>query len=113
MCPMFKKGDQLECQNTLLNTAYKVFSNIVLFQSLQPYVDKTTGSYQCRFRSGKSASDQIRALRQIMEKMTEKGVSTFGIFVDFEAACGSIDRNLLFKEMEDSSYPAELTRIMG
>jgi sorting nexin-29 len=41
------------CGISLLNTAYKVFSNI-LFQRLKPYVEKLVGNYQCGFRNGKS-----------------------------------------------------------
>jgi sorting nexin-29 len=56
ICTILKKGDRLVCQNycgvTLLNTAYKVFSNILL-ERLHPYVEKITGSYQCGFRSDK------------------------------------------------------------
>jgi sorting nexin-29 len=43
ICPAYKKGNTLDCQNyrgiTLLNTAYKVFSN-VLYERLKPHVEK-------------------------------------------------------------------------
>jgi hypothetical protein len=43
ICPILKKGNSLVCENyfaiTLLNNAYKVFSNI-LFETLQPYAEK-------------------------------------------------------------------------
>jgi sorting nexin-29 len=62
------------CENyggvSLLNTAYKVFSSI-LFQRLQPYVQKLIGNYQCGFRNGKSTSDQLHSMRQILQKMRE------------------------------------------
>jgi sorting nexin-29 len=46
---------------------YKVFSNI-LYTRLKPYVEKVTGSYQYGFREGKSTTDQIQALRQVLER---------------------------------------------
>jgi hypothetical protein len=62
-CHIYKKGDQLQPGNyrdiTLLNTNYKIFSNI-LYERLEPYVDKTVGNYQCGFRvaSGKNTGIQ-------------------------------------------------------
>jgi hypothetical protein len=51
-CPIHKKGDQLQPSNyrgiTLLNTGYKIFSNI-LYEHLQPYMEKIVGNYQCGF----------------------------------------------------------------
>jgi sorting nexin-29 len=84
ICPIHKKGDPLECQNyrgiTLLNTMYKVFSNI-LYTRLKPYVERITGSYQCGFREGKSTTDQIQALRQILERTQEYKIDTFHLFI--------------------------------
>jgi hypothetical protein len=69
ICPIHKEGDPLECQNcrsiTLLNTIYKGFSNM-LYIRLKPYVEEVTGSYQCVFREGKSTTDPIQALRQVL-----------------------------------------------
>jgi sorting nexin-29 len=115
ICPIYKKGDRLMCENnrgiSLLNTAYKVFSNIS-FQRLQPYVDKLDGNYQCGFRNGKSTSDQLHNMRQILEKMREYGVSTFNLFVDFKAAYDSIDRTQLFKAMEEFQIPRKLRSLV-
>jgi sorting nexin-29 len=62
------------CENcrgiSLLNTAYKVFSNI-LFQRLQPYVEELVRNYQRGFKNGKSTSDPLYNMRQILEKMRE------------------------------------------
>jgi sorting nexin-29 len=101
--PVYKKGYRLICENyrgiSLLNTAYKVFSNI-LFQRLQLYAEKFVGNYQCGFRNGKSTSDQLHTMRQVLEKMGKCGVNTFNLFVDFKAAYGSIERTQLFKAMD-------------
>jgi hypothetical protein len=49
ICRIYKKGDQLQTCNyrgiTRLNMGYKIFSNI-LYELLQPYVEKIVGNYQ-------------------------------------------------------------------
>jgi sorting nexin-29 len=102
------------CENyhgiSLLNTAYQVFSNI-LFQRLQSYLEKLVGNYLCGFRDGKTTSDQLHSMRQILEKMREYGVSTFNLFVDFKAAFDSDDRTELFKAMEEFQIPRKVVEI--
>ena len=77
ICPIFKKGDKFQCSNykgiTLISTVYKVLSGI-LKGRIAPLAEKEIGSYQCGLRAGKSTTDQIFSMRQILEKMWEKGV---------------------------------------
>jgi sorting nexin-29 len=84
ICPIHRKGDPLECQNyrciILLNTTYKVFSNI-LYTRLEPYVKKVTGSYQCGFREGKLTTAHIQALHQVLERTREFKIDTFHLFM--------------------------------
>jgi Reverse transcriptase (RNA-dependent DNA polymerase). len=74
MCPINKKGDKLKCKNyrgiTLLNTAHKIFSGILLRQ-LSKYTNKIIGNYQAGFRKDRLTNDQIHALRQMLEKTLE------------------------------------------
>jgi hypothetical protein len=62
ICPIYKKGDRLNCRNhrgiTLLNVSYKIFTNI-LYGRIQPYTEKVLQSYQCDFQPGKSIVNQI------------------------------------------------------
>jgi len=71
MCPIYKNEDKLKCENyhgaTLLNTAYKIFLGILL-QRLSKYTDKIIDNYQAGFRKDRTTSDQIHALRQMLEK---------------------------------------------
>ncbi|GFX92685.1 reverse transcriptase domain-containing protein [Trichonephila clavipes] len=116
VCPIFKKGDQLECRNyrgiTVLNTAYKIFSNL-LFAKLQPYTDKVIGNYQCGFiyiyRPQRSIIDQIHTLRQILEKTKEYNIKTFHLFVDFKAAYDSINREKMIEAMTEFKIPKNLS----
>jgi hypothetical protein len=69
--PIYKKGDKTDCNNyrgiSLLSTAYKILSNILLAR-LTPYVNEIIGDHQCGFRRNRSTTDQIFYIRQILEK---------------------------------------------
>lgn len=80
ICPVYKKGDKLECENfraiTVLNAAYKVLSRI-LFRRLTPLTNEFVGSYQAGFADGRSTTDQIFTLRQILQKCREYQIPTY------------------------------------
>jgi len=48
LCPIYKKGDVIDCKNYrgifLLNTSYKVLSNIIL-NRFRPYAKEIIGEY--------------------------------------------------------------------
>jgi hypothetical protein len=71
ICPIHKQGDVHNCENfggiSLVNVAYKVLA-MVLYGRLKLYANQITGQYQCGFREGVSAIEQIQTLRQILEK---------------------------------------------
>jgi len=58
--PIHKKGDKTDCSNyrgiSLLPTAYKILSNILLSR-LIPYAREIIGDHQCGFRRNKSTID--------------------------------------------------------
>jgi len=68
---LYKKGDKLNCNNyrgiSLLNSAYKVFSKILL-KYLEPIADGCIGKFQSCFRKGKLTIDQIAIVEQSIEK---------------------------------------------
>jgi hypothetical protein len=51
-CPIHRKGDLMDCHNhrgiSLLNTGYKVLSNI-FFKRISLHAEKVTGGYKCKF----------------------------------------------------------------
>lgn len=109
--PLHKKGEKTDCANyrgiSLLNTAYKVFSKVLLSR-LTPYVEECLGQYQCGFRKGKSTVDQLSIIGQIIEKKYEYRQNCWQIFVDFRKAYDSIHRESLYNIMEEFGIPNKL-----
>ena len=115
VCPIFKKGDKLDCRNyrgiTLINAAYKILSQI-LCRLLTPYARRFVGRYQAGFTGARATTDQIFSLRQILEKCREYNVPTHHIFIDFKAAYDTVDREQLWQIMHENGFPDKLTRLI-
>jgi hypothetical protein len=109
--PLYKKGDKMSCNNyrgiSLLNTAYKVFSKVLLGR-LEPLAEECIGSYQCGFRKGKSTIDQLATIEQLMEKKYEYRQKIWQVFVDFKKAYDSIHRDSLYNIMYEFGFPKKL-----
>ncbi|XP_071036482.1 uncharacterized protein [Parasteatoda tepidariorum] len=110
ICLLFKKSDSFECRNyrgiTLLNTAYKIRSNI-LFIRLQPFAAKVVGNYQYGFRPQRSTIDQ----RQILGEKTKYSIKTFHLFIDIKVAYDSIKREELLEAINEFDIPAKLVTL--
>jgi hypothetical protein len=69
--PVYKKGDKTDCSDyrdiSLLSTAYKILSNILLSR-LTRYAEEIIGDHQCGFRLNRSTTDHIFCIRQILKK---------------------------------------------
>lgn len=111
---IYKKGDKLVCDNyrgiTLLNIAYKVFSNILL-KNLSKYTEEIIGEYQGGFRRARGTVDQIFVVRQSLEKCYEHSTDLHMLFVDFRQAFDSVLKNRLFGFMEEKGIPKKLVRL--
>ena len=88
-----KKGDLGNCDNwrgvTLLPITNKVFSKII-HTRLAEAVDEYIRQEQAGFCSGRSCSDHIFTLRQILEQSKEWNAPLYANFIDFEKAFDSI-----------------------
>jgi sorting nexin-29 len=98
ICPVYKKGDKLECTNyrgiTLLCMANKVFANI-LCSRLEPITECIIGEYQAGFRPGRSTVDQLFTVKQTLKNCWEYNLSVYQIYVDLKQAYDSGGRSYI------------------
>jgi hypothetical protein len=114
LCPVYKKGDKLDCKNyreiCLLNLTYKVFTKI-LYDRLLPHTNAAVQHYQAGFQSCKSTTDQLFALRQILEKCNEFNITTHHLFIDLKAADDTIIRNEVYVGISELNIPTKIIRL--
>ena len=67
--------------------------------------------YQAGFQSGKSTTDQLFTLRQILAKGNEYNIPTHHLFIDFKAAYDTIIRNEVYVSMLELDLPTKLIRL--
>lgn len=77
-----------------------------------PYVEGKIGKYQCGFYSGRSMTDEIFTLRQILERCKEFNIATHHLFIAYKSAYVSININELYKAMEILNTPSKLIRFV-
>jgi len=68
----------MECENIIINYSYKLLSNILL-NRINPYIKEISGEYQVGFMLGKSTTDQIHIVKQVVEKSHEYNRHIFTI----------------------------------
>jgi hypothetical protein len=83
-----------------------------MYTQLLLYAEKVIGNYQCGFRYGKSNTDQIYTLQQILEKTRKYNIETHHLFIDFRTAYDSINRNQLYIAMKEFNFANKLTRLV-
>jgi hypothetical protein len=105
---VYKKSDKLDCKNyrgiCLLNVTHKVFAKI-LYDRLLPHANTAVQQYQAGCQSSNPTTDQLFALRQILEKCNEFNITTHHLFIDLKAAYDTIIRNEVYVGMSELNSP--------
>jgi hypothetical protein len=113
--PVHRRGDKTDCNNyrgiSLLSTAYKFLSNILLAR-LTPYVSGIVEGHQCGFHCNRSTADQIFYIQQILEKKWEHNWMVRQLFIDFKKAYDSINREVLYNILLEFGIPKKLVRLI-
>ena len=110
-----KQGDLSNCNNwrgiTLLSLTSKMFIKIIL-KRLTKALEQHIREEQAGFRKGKSCSDHIHTLRQILEQREEWNTPLYANFLDFEKAFDSLHRESLWSIMRHYGIPAKIVNII-
>jgi sorting nexin-29 len=116
ICPIFKKGDRLNCENyrpiTLLNIAYKIYA-ILLNNRLAKIVGKQLSDAQMGFRPNRSTNDYIFVIRQVFDKCHEFNIELPNIFIDYSRAFDSVYRNKIIECLLEYRVPTKLIRLIS
>ena len=107
--PFWKnKGNKEVCSNhrgiTLLSIPGNLFA-MILLERIRP----TFHNHRRSFTAGRSTTEQIFAIRQLIEKSKEFNKSTYIAFIDFKAAFDSVSRDSLWKILQICGVPHELS----
>ena len=110
-----KKGNLQECSNwrgiTLLSIPSKILAKVLIMR-MSDEVDKNLRKEQAGFRKGRGCTEQIFALRNIIEQCTEWQRQLYINFVDFEKAFDSLHRDSLWKILRHYGIPQTLIEII-
>ena len=114
--PLYKnKGKRSECGNyrgiSLLLVPGKVFASIIL-NRCKDALDQVLREEQCGFRKSGGCTDQLFALRQILEKCMAFQWDVSFFFIDFRAAFDSVDREMMYKIMKHYGLPQKVVTVI-
>jgi len=111
-----KKGDLSSCGNwrgiTLLSVVSKVFMSVILQRIMAP-IETRLRKEQAGFRPYRSCIDQISTLRIIIEQSIEWQSALYLVFVDYEKAFDSINRECIWMELRNLGVPEKLIRLIS
>ena len=110
-----KKGDLSKCNNwrgiTLLNTVNKLIT-IIVHNRISKVMDKKLRNQQAGFRPGRSCIDHINTLRIIIEQSVEFNSPLYLLFIDFERAFDSLNRDVMWTILASYGIPQKLINII-
>ena len=103
-----KKGDLSSCNNwrgiMLLSIPSKILTRIIL-ERIKKALDETLREEQAGFRQDRSCTDHIATLRIIIEQSLEWETPLYSVFVDFQKAFDSVDRDVIWRLMQHYGFP--------
>ena len=113
--PHAKKRNAKECSNyhTIAFISHTSKVKLKILQArFQQYVNCDLPDIQAGFRKGRGTRDQIANIRWIIEKAREFQNNIYFCFIDYITAFDWVDRNKLWKILEEMGIPDHLTHLL-
>ena len=95
----------------LLSIPGKVLTRIIL-ERLKIALDKRLRVEQAGFRQDHSCTDHIATMRIIIEQTLEWQTPLYTVFVDFQKAFDSVDRDVIWRLMYHYGFPPKFVAII-
>ena len=115
LVPLYKKGDRMKCDNyrgvSLLSVPGKVLS-LILLEGLKKIIEPQLQEAQCGFREGHGTTDQIWAVRQLVEKSLEHHSELCLCFIDLSKAYDSVSREALMAVLRKYGVPGHTVSLV-
>ena len=116
LVPIYKrKGSKAECINyrgiTLLSVPGKLFAMLLLKRATR-YLHALRRPQQAGFMPGRSTTEQIHTIRQLVEKTLEYKRKAYIAFVDFRSAFDTVDRQSLWLILQSAGVPTKIVRLL-
>ena len=115
LVPLYKKGDRMKCDNyrgvSLLSVPGKVLS-LILLERLKKIIEPQLQEAQCGFREGRGTTDQIWAVRQVVEKSLEHHSELCLCFIDLSKAYDSVNREALMAVLRKYGVPGHTVSLV-
>ena len=115
LLPIPKKGELHKCDNwrgiALLDVVGKVIVRIIQ-ERLQKLAEEELPESQCGFRKGRSCSDVVFTVRQLVEKSWEHRSKSFLVFIDLKKAYDSVPRVALWQALGKLGVPDNLVELI-
>ena len=115
LVPIPKKGDLSRCDNcrgiALLDVVGKVVAR-VLQERLQKVAEDELPESQCGFRKGRSCTDMIFTVRQLVEKSWEHTAKSLFTFIDLKKAYDSVPREAMWLALVRFGVPEEIVQLI-
>ena len=87
--------------------------NCIILNRIRPHLDCHLRKNQNGFRSGRTTTSQILALRRLIEGVKDKNLEAILIFIDFKKAFDTIHRGKMLMILKTYGIPEELVTVIS